>query len=169
MFGFGKWWTHGVQQIRGRSATVHAINHMIVKAILSLRFCNHQNEYKSGNFTLSYLSINDVLFDHWTETIIYGDWYTPTLDFRLPLFTLVIFFKCIEYKYIKYKCVQKITIIFCIAIKFLYVENMEGKREQMKFAHVKVIYTLCVSKIIFFFYNLQSTNYVMTPCVTPLS
>lgn len=77
--------------------------------------------------------------------------YTPTLDFRLPLFTLVIFFKCIEYKYIKYKCVQKITIIFCIAIKFLYVENMEGKREQMKFAHVKVIYTVCVSKIIFFF------------------
>lgn len=151
MFGFGKWWTHGVQQIRGRSATVHAINHMIVKAILSLRFCNHQNEYKSGNFTLSYLSINDVLFDHWTETIIYGDWYTPTLDFRLPLFTLVIFFKCIEYKYIKYKCVQKITIFFCIAIKFLYVENMEGKREQMKFAHVKVIYTLCVSKIIFLF------------------
>lgn len=50
--------------MRGRSATVHAINHMIVKAILSLRFCNHQNEYKSGNFTLSYLSINDVLFDH---------------------------------------------------------------------------------------------------------
>lgn len=51
---------------------------------------------------------------------------------------------------------------------YCYVENMEGKREQMKFAHVKVIYTLCVSKIIFF-YNLQSTNYVMTPCVTPLS
>lgn len=65
-------------------------------------------------------------------------------------------------------CPKK-TVFFCIAIKFLYVENMEGKREQMKFAHVKVIYTLCVSKIIFFFYNLQSTNYVMTPCVTPLS
>lgn len=101
--------------MRGRSATVHAINHMIVKAILSLRFCNHQNEYKTGNFTLSYLGINDVLFEHWTETIIYGDWYTPTLDFRLPLFTLVIFFKCIEYKYIKYKCVQKnnCILLYC--------------------------------------------------------
>lgn len=162
------WWTLGVQQMRGRSATVHAINHMIVKAILSLRFCNHQNEYKSGNFTLSYLSINDVLFDHWTETIIYGDWYTPTLDFRLPLFTLVIFFKCIEYKYIKYKCVQKITIIFCIAIKFLYVENMEGKREQMKFAHVKVIYTLCVSKIIFFLQFAKHKLRNDTVCYTPL-
>lgn len=72
--------------MRGRSAIVHAINHMIVKAILSLRFCNHQNEYKSGNFTLSYLSINDVLFDHWTETIIYGDWYTPTLEIPPPPF-----------------------------------------------------------------------------------
>lgn len=152
--------------MRGRSATVHAINHMIVKAILSLRFCNHQNEYKSGNFTLSYLSINDVLFDHWTETIIYGDWYTPTLDFRLPLFTLVIFFKCIEYKYIKYKCVQKITIIFCIAIKFLYVENMEGNKWNL---HMSRSYIPCVFQKSFFFYNLQSTNYVMTPCVTPLS
>lgn len=146
MFGFGKWWTHGVQQIRGRSATVHAINHMIVKAILSLRFCNHQNEY---NFVLPRYQRRSIWPLNRDDNLRWL--YTPTLDFRLPLFTLVIFFKCIEYKYIKYKCVQKITIIFCIAIKFLYVENMEGKREQMKFAHVKVIYTLCVSKIIFLF------------------
>lgn len=31
------------------------------------------------------------------------------------------------------------------------------------------IYLVCFKNNFFFFYNLQSTNYVMTPCVTPLS
>lgn len=31
------------------------------------------------------------------------------------------------------------------------------------------IYLVCFKNIFYFFYNLQSTNYVMTPCVTPLS
>lgn len=62
-------------------------SYFIIKILQSSKWI----QVKTGNFTLSYLGINDVLFDHWTETIIYGDWYTPTLDFRLPLFTLVIF------------------------------------------------------------------------------
>lgn len=55
---------------------------------------------------------------------------------------------------------------------FLYCNQISLRwkygREQMKFAHVKVIYTLCVSKIIFFLQFAKHKLRNDTVCYTPL-
>lgn len=58
---------------------------------------------------------------------------------------------------------------------FLYCNQISLR---LKYGREKEINKICTcqghipcvfQKYFFFFYNLQSTNYVMTPCVTPLS